>query len=70
MTEGRAVWVTRDRAEAAEARVKELEARVNEALSILRFHNQTATGLRIKCLDGCVACAYVSSRPLVSRLPA
>jgi hypothetical protein len=58
-----ATWATRDRAEAAEARVKELEARLREARAILRFHNLTATGMTIKCLAGCVACEWLSRPP-------
>jgi hypothetical protein len=59
VTEGRAVWATRDRAEAAEVRVRALEERVKEARAILRLHNQTRTGLTIKCLAGCLACEWL-----------
>jgi hypothetical protein len=54
-----ATWATRERAEAAEERVRVLEDRLRSAMAILRLHNQTASGLTIKCLDGCVACAFL-----------
>ena len=57
-----ATWATRERAEAAEARVRALEERLSEAVAILRLHNRTRTGMTIKCLDGCVACAFVNRK--------
>lgn len=55
-------WATRDRAEAAEARVAALEARLRDAAVILRLHNKTATGLTIRCLDRCLACEFLREK--------